>query len=817
MMTCFQANLRKDGRVRTFASLAAILLGGACFPHPDLVRADEPVASTHAAGTGPSPHVVIDDGFWAPRFKVWREVTIPDCFAKFERDGAFTNFDKVRDGAAGKHGGPPWYDGLIYEMIRAGADFLACQPDPALEARLDGYIERIAAAAARDPDGYLNTYTQLKEPTHRWGLNGGNDREQHDLYNAGAQVEAAVHYYRATGKDRLLCVAVRLANHMADVMGPPPRRNIIPGHALGEGALVELFALFRQQPGLKARMPVPVDERLYLKLAEFWIENRGHYEGRSTFGAYDQDDRPVLEQPTVEGHAVRATLLWAGVAAAARENGRADYLAAARRVWENMVERRMYLTGGVGAVASFEGFGRDYELPNQGYLETCAAVGAGFWHQNMNAACGDARYADELERVLYNGVLCGVSLKGDSYFYENPLATEGRTRWAWHPCPCCPPMFLKLMGALPGLIYALDAEGVVVNQFIGSRASLEVKSTRVALRQSTGYPWDGRIRIELEPERPAEFVLAVRLPAWCADPRLAVNSEPQPAIERVRGYARLRRNWKPGDSVELTLPMPVEQVAADPRVRADAGRVAIRRGPIVYCFEAADNGGHGADLVIPPGARFTARYQPDLLGGVTVVKGNASVLKPRRTGAADSGLEDFEVTAVPYFSNANREPCAMMVWMAASPEKARRPSLAEHAVPTASHCNPSDTLAALNHQVEEPTASDDSTIRRFTWWDHRGTREWVQYEFTGPEKVSAAEVYWWDERRLGAHCRVPKSWRLLYQKAGAWVPVPRAGTYGTEMDRFNRVTFDPVETTALRIEVQLQPDWSGGILEWRVE
>ena len=234
-------------------------------------------------------NVQIEDEFWSPKLKVWREVTVPDCFAKFEKDGALANFDKIRDGVGGEHGGPPWYDGLIYEMIRGCADFLASQRDPALEARLDSYIERIAAAAAKDPDGYLNTYTQLKEPTHRWGLNGGDDNWQHDVYNAGAMIEAAVHYYRATGKPQLLQVATRLANHMADTMGPSPKKNVVPGHSLGEEALVKLYGLFREQPELKPRMPVPVDEGRYLKLAEFWIENRGNHEGRNSFGSYGQD------------------------------------------------------------------------------------------------------------------------------------------------------------------------------------------------------------------------------------------------------------------------------------------------------------------------------------------------------------------------------------------------------------------------------------------------------------------------------------------------------------------------------------------------
>jgi DUF1680 family protein len=808
-------SIYQSGIVWNFSTL---LLAVVCLQPCSSTHADEIATAPHTLTPVPISEVVIDDAFWAPKLKVWREVTIPDCFAKFEKDGAFTNFDQVASGSRGKHGGPPWYDGLIHEMIRASADFLACNPDPTFEARLDGYIDRIAAAAAKDCDGYLNTYTQLMEPTHRWGLNGGNDKEQHDVYNAGALVEAAVHYYRATGKDRLLQVAVKLANHMADVMGPPPKKNVVPGHALSEEAFVELYRLFRHEPGLKARMPVAVDERRYLKLAEFWIENRGHHEGRQSFGAYDQDDKPVLEQRTIEGHAVRATLLWAGVVAASIESGRADYLAAARQVWDNVVQRRMYITGGVGAVAAFEGFGSDYELPNNGYLETCAAVGAGFFHQGMAMAYADARFADELERVLYNGVLSGVSLKGDTYFYENPIVTAaGRARWSWHPCPCCPPMFLKIMGALPRFICALDADGVYVNQFVGSRATVTLKATKIALRQTTRYPWDGEISIQLEPEHPIDCALFIRLPSWCDDPRIAVNSDEHLPFERIRGYARLNRTWKPGDLVRLSLPMPVKRAQADPHVRANSGRVAIRRGPLIYCFEAEDNGGHLEDLVIPPRAKLTAEFRPDWLGGGTIVHGTASRLEPRARAATDRRVSGTNVTAIPYFANANRHSQGMMVWMAGSPEQARWPNLANGAVATASHCNPSDTLSALNSQAEEPAASDDSTIRRFTWWDHRGTKEWVQYDFARAQKLSAVAVYWWDERRIKAHCRVPSSWRLLYRTADGWKQVTGSDAYGTEIDRFNWVTFDPVESQSLRLEVQLQPGWSGGILEWRVE
>jgi DUF1680 family protein len=765
-------------------------------------------ARSHRLAPVPIQQVTLEDEFWSPKIKVWREVTVSDCFAKFEKDGALTNFDKIRDGTGGEHGGPAWYDGLIYEMIRGCADLLAARRDAALEARLDGYIERIAAAAAQDPDGYLNTHTQLKEPGHRWGLNGGDDNLQHDVYNAGAMVEAAVHYYRATGKPRLLQVATRLANHMADVMGPPPKQNVVPGHSLGEEALVKLYLLFREEPRLKSQMPVVVDEQRYLKLVEFWIENRGNHEGRKSYGPYGQDHQPVLQQETIEGHAVRATLLCAGLAATAVVNGREDYLTAARRLWDNMVQRRMYVIGGLGAVAGHEGFGPDYVLPNHGYLETCAAIGAGFFHHNMNLALADARYADELERVLYNAVLPGVSLKGDTYFYENPLeAGPQRTRWTWHGCPCCPPMFLKIMGALPGYIYAQDTNAVYVNLFIGSHANLTVNGVQVALRQTTPYPWDGDVKIALEPERDTDFTLKVRLPEWCSEPKLHVNGRPVAPIEIAHGYACLPRRWQRGDGVQLSLPMPVQRVKAHPKVEADIGRVALRRGPLVYCLEAVDNGGNVRNLVIPPEAQLNAQHRADLLGGVTVITGQAMALQrvtwPDQLylpSASVPGVTHVPFTAIPYFANANRQPGEMQVWVAETPQQANplpKPTLASRARPSASHCGPSDAVSALNDQVEP-------------------TKEWVQYDFDQPTQVSATEVYWWDERRINAHCRVPQSWRLLYQSGDTWEPV-RSAAAGVEMDRFNRVVFDRVETQALRLEVQLAPDWSGGILEWRVE
>jgi DUF1680 family protein len=784
----------------------------------------------------PIMQVRIDDAFWAPKLKVWHEVTLADAFDKFEKDGALDNFDRIRDGKGGDHRCLPWFDGLVYEMIRAAADFLAAHPDPKLEARLDGYIERIAAAAAKDPNGYLNTYTQIKEPDHRWGLNGGNDRWLHDLYNAGALVEAGVHYYRATGKTRLLDVAARLSNHMSDVMGPAPRKNIVPGHALGEEALVKLYQLFRGQQELKTRMSVPVDERRYLELARFWIDARGHHEGRVNFGAYNQDEVPVLKQETIEGHAVRAVLLCVGLVKAADGADRPEYLATARKLWENMVSRRMYLTGGLGAVSNDEKFGPDYFLPNTGYAETCASAAAAFFHHEMNLTFGEARYADELERVLYNGVLAGVSESGDHYYYENPLeAGKQHVRWEWHACPCCPPMFLKVMGALPGYLYAQSPDGVFVNLYIGSKADMTVNGSKLALRQETQYPWDGLVKLTVNPGSPAKFSMNLRLPGWCENPEIRVNGQPINDFKRLHGYASIEREWRPGDVIELSLPMPVQRVYAHPKVEANEGRVALQRGPLVYCAEGHDHGGSVRNLVIPPQTDLTTERREDFHDGVTVIRGKALALNPAdweqllyMASENQPGLTKVDSTAIPYFANANRQPGEKMVWLAESALMAKPtlpPGLASQGKPSASHCFSSDTVTALNDQLV-PAASDDSSGPRLTWWDHRGTKEWVQYDFEQPQEISAVEAYWWDERRIGAQCRVPASWRVLYKQGDDWKPVKGESDwkpvenntgYGTEMDTFNRATFTPVTTKALRIEVQLQPEWSGGILEWRVE
>jgi DUF1680 family protein len=411
------------------------------------------------------------------------------------------------------------------------------------------------------------------------------------------------------------------------------------------------------------------------------VEARGHpRKDQPSYGPYNQDHQPVFEQQTIEGHAVRAALLAAGVSALAGINGRDDYRAAAIRLWENMNGKKTYITGGIGATAEGEAFGKDYFLPNDGYLETCGAVGAGFLDRNLNLLTGDARYVDALERELYNGALAGVSLAGISYTYVNPLqAANGNSRWAWNGCPCCPPMFLKLMGAMPGYIYARDKTGIYVNLFVGSKARIQFAGKTVQLKQTTDYPWNGDVKITVDSTKAGEFDLHIRIPGWCQGAtspndlyqtsnrspsnaaHLKVNGKPVENVEIIHGYAVLHRLWESGDVVQMTLDMPVQRITANPNIEADKNRIALMRGPMVYCFEGADNGAGAQDLVIPPGTEFTPEYRTDLLGGVAVLNGTAMAVF--RTGKDQTATVPFKVTATPYYANANRGACPMQVWM----------------------------------------------------------------------------------------------------------------------------------------------------------
>lgn len=655
------------------------------------LQAQAPLTQTHILQPASLSEVRIRDAFWSPKFKTWTTKTVYDVFdkleGKYEPDrkdlieekqqtgrtrNAFLNFDRVARGDKNtkESDGPPWYDGLVYETIRGAADLLRQYPDKKLENKIDAYISRIAAAQAVDPDGYINTYTTLNRPDQRWGTNGGDDKWQHDVYNAGMLMEAAVHYYQATGKITLLDVAVKLSNYICTQMGPSPKPNIIPGHAGPEEALLKLYQLFKNEPALKQKMSAPVQEGQYYSMARFWIEDRGNYgkkdgsHARKSDGAYNQDHLPVFEQQTIEGHAVRATLLATGIAAMALENGEAGYINTAGNYWNNMTGKRMFITGGEGAIADQEKFGPDYFLPESAYLETCASIGSAFFSQRMNQLLGNGKYMDEFERVIYNNLLSGVSQSGDHYFYENPLIAHDHKRWAWHSCPCCPPMFLKLVSALPGYIYASDSAGIYVNLFIGSEYKGAVGNKgNIALKQETQYPWKGVSNIKVTPGKESLFTISVRIPGWAqgvenhlglyhsavAQPvTLQVNGE-QVAVQPKEGYVSIKRRWKKGDVISIQLPMQPRLIFPNDSVKTISGKAAIASGPVIYSIESVDN--KDADkIAIRKDVPLQLLFRPALLGGVNIITGKTAGETP--------------FTAIPFYALANREAgAAYKVWL----------------------------------------------------------------------------------------------------------------------------------------------------------
>jgi DUF1680 family protein len=772
---------------------ALLLLSVAAF----LVRAGEKSAGLTAV---PFQDVKISDSFWSPRIKTNRTETIEANLRQCEQTGRIKNFTVAGKLVEGKHQGALYNDSDVYKVLEGIAYTLADKRDEELEKRTDAIIDQIAAA--QQPDGYLNTYYTLVEPKNRWK----NIQHGHELYCAGHLIEAAVAYKQATGKTKLFDVACKLADHIDSVFGPGKKIDAT-GHEELELALVKLYGATK--------------EKRYLKLAQFFLDTRGKSDGRKLFGEYAQDHKPIREQTEVTGHAVRAMYLYCGMADVAALTGDEALRTAMERIWHDVVDRKMYITGGIGPSASNEGFTVPYDLPNDSaYAETCAAIGMALWNHRMFLMSGDAKYADTLEREVYNGLISGVSLKGDRFFYVNPLGSIGKHhRVEWFDCSCCPTNLVRYIPGMGERAYATRDNGIWTVLYLGNSATLKLKNGNVKLTEETKYPWDGDIKLTVDPEESFAFDLHLRVPGWCkSTPKITVNDEAVTA-KPESGYITLARTWKAGDIVRLNLPMPVELVHADPKVKADVGRVALQRGPVIYCLEGVDNEGKVRNLVLPKDAKLTSEFMKDLLGGVVVVRGEAL--------AVSRGDEDKLMTkpvnfqAIPYSTWDNRKPGPMVVWLPEKPELAELPG-EEGAVTAngvrirASHVNPSDTLADLN-DGQAPKSSNDHETRRMTWWDHRGSSEWISYQFTKPQKLTEASVYWFDDTGTG-QCRVPAEWRLLYRDGDDWKPVKMAekSSYGAALDQFNKVIFDPVTTTELRLEVKLKKDFSGGVLKWTV-
>ncbi len=608
----------------TFAAAAIVL--AACMGNdtPDTHKLITPIGFSD---------VKIEDGFWSPRLQSHKDVTLKVCIDQIENQtGRIRNFENAAKGR-GEHSGIYFDDSDVYKALEGMAYSLQNNPDPGLEAKCDEWIDKFAAA--QQADGYINTYYTLTGLENRW-----IDMSRHEMYCAGHMIEAAVAYYNVTGKRKLLDVAIRMADHMMSIFGPD-KRHWVPGHEEIELALVKLY----QTTG----------EKKYLEFATWLLEERGHGYGmednppRPWYPLYVQDDKPVREMTDIAGHAVRAMYLYCGMADVAAYTGDEGYMAALDRLWDDVVLRNMYITGGIGQSAHNEGFTTDYSLPNlTAYCETCASVGMVLWNWRMNQFTGDSKYIDVLERSLYNGALAGISLAGDRFFYVNPLESLGNHhRQAWYGCACCPSQICRFLPSIGNYVYGVSDDAIWVNLYMGCDATVKIGGKTVKINQDTGYPWDGGVRITLGMKGALKKDIRIRIPGWCKDYFITVNGNVVEApVEK--GYAVLEGKWRDGDIIYLDMSMPTELVAADPRVKEDEGCRALQRGPLVYCLEEADNPEDFDALTISEDAVFEESYKSGLLGGIVAVS---------------TTLGGKPLNFIPYYAWDNREAGKMKVWI----------------------------------------------------------------------------------------------------------------------------------------------------------
>lgn len=576
-------------------------------------------------------HVKINDNFWSPRLSKHVSATLPVCIDQIENQtGRIRNFENAAKGE-GEHSGIFFDDSDVYKALEGMAYSLINNPDPELEKKADEWIDKFAAA--QQPDGYINTFYTLTGLDKRW-----TNMDKHEMYCAGHMIEAGVAYYQATGKRKLLDVCIRMTDHMMSQFGPG-KRHWVPGHEEIELALVKLYQTTQEQK--------------YLDFAYWLLEERGH--GHGTMGdegkwdpVYYQDIVPVRRLTDISGHAVRCMYLYCGMADVAALKNDTGYIAAMDRLWDDVVHRNMYITGGIGSSRDNEGFTEDYDLPNlDAYCETCASVGMVLWNQRMNQLTGDSKYIDILERSLYNGALAGISLGGDRFFYVNPLESKGdHHRQEWYGCACCPSQLSRFLPSIGNYIYASSDDALWVNLYIGNTGQIRIGETDILLTQETDYPWDGSVKLTISTSQPLEKEIRLRIPNWCKTYDLSINGK-RINVSEEKGYAVIK-DWKSQDVIALDMDMPVEIVAADPHVKENFGKRAIQRGPLVYCMEEIDNPEYFDQIQLSPSTTFQTAFVSDILNGIKTIKTN---------GRAQSA------TFIPYYAWDNRKAGKMRVWI----------------------------------------------------------------------------------------------------------------------------------------------------------
>ena len=768
----------------------------------------------------PFTSVKVSDAFWGQRLQASRDVTIPLAFSKCEETGRYENFVKAANPSDEYEvGGLAFDDTDVYKTIEGASYLLQTYPDKKLMKYIDSVL--VIVAAAQEPDGYLYTSRTMnpKHPhewagTKRWEL---VEDLSHEFYNLGHMVEGAVAHYQATGKRNFLDIALRYADCVIREIGEGPDQVVrVPGHQIAEMALARLYLV--------------TGDKKYLDQAKFFLDKRGY---TSRTDEYSQAHKPVLEQDEAVGHAVRATYMYSGMADVAALTGDKGYIEAIDRIWENIVGKKMYITGGIGSTSSGEAFGKNYELPNMSaYCETCAAIGNVYVNHRLFLLHGHGKYYDVLERTLYNGLISGVSLEGNGFFYPNPLESMGQhQRQAWFGCACCPSNICRFIPSLPGYVYAVKNNDVYVNLFMSNTSNLKVNGKKVELEQTTNYPWNGDITIGVKKNSAGKFNLKVRIPGWVRNQvvpsdlytysdnvrlgySVKVNGE-EVKSELKDGYFCIDRKWKKGDKVEVHFDMEPRTVRANDKVAADKGRVAVERGPVVYCAEWPDNNFDVLSAYMNQNPKFEVEFQKDMLYGINTLKTDAQVLEYSKDGRLTT--KDVKMTMIPYYAWAHRGRGNMSVWIAQDLEAARpiKPAtIASLAKKDASH-EPKQLYSVFDGLT--PKNKDDRTIPYYHWWPKEGTTEWITLELPEGTTVQNSTLYWFDDSPWGG-CRVPKSWKIYYKDAqGNWVEVPNPTKYGTEPGIGNKVEFDPVKTTALKLEVILPEKHAAGIYEWDVK
>lgn len=799
-------------------------------------------SSAHGYPITPVPFTsvkVLDNSFWGQRLETSRRVTIPLAFSRCETEGRYKNFERAthpsKDYDIEKLMPFSFDDTDPYKTIEGASYILQTYPDKKLKAYIDSVLDIIGAA--QEPDGYLYT-ARTQNPWHPHPWSGdkrwvAEEDLSHELYNLGHMVEGAVAHWQATGSRKFLDIAIRYADCVVREVGPKAGQAcVVPGHQIAEMALCKLY--------------LATGNRKYLDEARFFLDYRGK---TSIKQEYSQSHIPVVEQSEAVGHAVRAAYMYAGMADVAALTGDSAYIKAIDRIWDNIVSKKIYITGGIGATNNGEAFGPNYYLPNMSaYCETCAAIGNVYVNYRLFLLHGESKYFDVLERTLYNGLISGVSMDGGGFFYPNPLESMGQhQRQAWFGCACCPSNICRFLPSLPGYVYAVNGRNVYVNLFLANHSELNVAGRKVALSQETQYPWNGDIAIRVGKNTAGRFAMKIRIPGWVKGQplpsdlysytdgkrlgyTLTVNGKAVDSATTPDGYCTIDRQWKNGDVVRIHFDMEVRTVRANNKVEADRGQVSIERGPIVYCAEWKDNDFNLMNSLINQAPSFslsTMSYDPFIADSL---KTRLSLYKAQKLTTLSTQAQTLAFDAqgqlttkavsmnlIPYFAWAHRGRGNMKVWIAQDVRAARpatQASLASEA--TIASSSPSPTLMSIADGLV-PADEADRSMPYFHWWPKQGGTQWITYTFKERKEVKSATVYWFDDQPWGG-CRVPQSWKVQYKDVqNQWQDVAADGPYPVRKGQACTVSFAPVTTAAVRLMVGQPEKYSCGLFEWIVK